>query len=296
MRGSGNGDATDFLGARLLALEWGAPLSYNIDDPVWDSRHGKSISRSGIMVSKMMITCTGCNKESTGPVTLQGKTIKCKACGTVFTVPAATGITKAGGEARGGKSKPEPVMEVEAAEDSIETFAVKAAEEEDEDGPAKNPYGITEVKFAPRCPNCAEDMEEGDVVCLHCGYNIETREKFKTVKTVELTPGDWILWLLPGIACVLADLFMIAYFLIHHYLLPRMVFDKQEYPAWSKELGEHGRFAAAGSEALPFYSYLFHPGIETWIVVMILFFGFLATRFAVRRLILHPTPPEKFKR
>jgi hypothetical protein len=74
------------------------------------------------------------------------------------------------------------------------------------------------------------------------------------------------------------------------------VFTKEEYASWSKELSENGRFAAAGSEALPFFSYAFHPGIETWIVVMYLFFGFLATRFAIRRLILHPTPPEKFKR
>jgi hypothetical protein len=247
------------------------------------------------MVSKMMITCTGCNKESMGPVTLQGKTIKCKACGTVFTVPAATGIKTSAAEARRRESEPEPVMEVEQAEDDVAAFAVKA-EEEEEDGPAKNPYGITEVTFAPRCPNCAEDMEEGDVVCLHCGYNIETREKFKTVKTVELTTGDWIMWLLPGILCVFVDLFLIVNFLVHHYLMPRIVFTKEEYTTWSKELGEHGRFAASGSESLPFFSYVFHPGIEPWILVMYLFFGFFATRFAIRRLILHPTPPEKFKR
>ena len=247
------------------------------------------------MVSKMMITCTGCNKESTGPVTLQGKTIKCKACGTVFTVPAATGIKKPAAEARRGKSAPKPVMEVEQVEDDVETFAMKADEEEDENAPAKNPYGITEVTFSPRCPHCAEDMEEGDVVCLHCGYNIETREKFKTVKTVELTPGDWVAWLLPGVVCVVVDIFLIVYFLVHHFFLPRLMFSKEEYTTWSKELSEHGRFAASGSEALPFLSYLFHPGIETWIVVMFLFFGFLATRYAIRRLILHPTPPEKFK-
>jgi hypothetical protein len=103
------------------------------------------------------------------------------------------------------------------------------------------------------------------------------------------------MWLLPGVLCVFVVLFLIANFLVHHYLMPRILFSEQEYTAWSKELSEHGRFAAAGSDALPFFSYMFHPGIETWIVVMYLFFGFFAARFAIRRLILHPTPPEKFK-
>jgi hypothetical protein len=152
------------------------------------------------------------------------------------------------------------------------------------------------VKLDARCPNCANDMEEGDVVCLHCGYNIETRLKFQTVKTFEHTAGDWILWLLPGILCVLGDLFLLSYFCVHHFLLPRLFLDTNEYATWSKALAERGRMAAVGEDSLSWYLvFWFHPGIEIWIAVMFLFAGFIMTRFAIRRLILHPRPPEKIK-
>jgi hypothetical protein len=262
------------------------------------------------MVSKMIITCTGCNKQMQGPVTLAGKKIKCKVCGTVFTVPATSAAQQSSAQLRSGRPKAEPVMDVEAAEDEDETIPVQASSpsprphtpggrgrgegDDDEEGPA-NPYGITDVKLSPRCPNCANDMEEGDVVCLYCGYNIETRLKFQTVKTIEHTPGDRILWLLPGLACVLVDLFFLLYFLFHHFLLPRLLFTSQEYATWTKELAEKGRMSAVGLDGTPWYAFIFHPGIEIWIAVMFLFFGFLATRFAIRRLIYNPRPPEKFK-
>jgi hypothetical protein len=246
------------------------------------------------MVSKMIITCTGCHKQMQGPVTLAGKKIKCKVCGTVFPVAATSTKQRSSAEIKSTRSPAEPVMDVQAVEDEVETIPVQMVEDEEEEGPA-NPYQVTDLKLAPRCPHCANDMEEGDIVCLHCGYNIETRARFQTVKTIEHTSGDWFNWLLPGIACVCADFFLLFYFLFHHFLLPRLLFSREEYASWSKELADRGRMAAVGSESTPWFAFIFHPGIEIWIAVMFLFFGFLATRFAIRRLILHPRPPEKFK-
>lgn len=245
------------------------------------------------MVSKMVITCTGCGKKSQGPTSLQGKKIRCKACSTVFTVPRDGG-KKSGGEGKAGK--PVPVLDVVPAEEEKqeEVFTIAMADDEDEeDG---NPYAVTDLKLGARCPNCANEMEEGDLVCLHCGYNTETRLKFQTVKTIEHTAGDWIVWLLPGILCVFADLFLIAYFCIHHFLLPWLFLDKTEYGVWTKTLSEQGRMAAVGEDSLSWYLvFWFHPGIEIWIAVMFLFMGYLATRFAIRRLIQNPRPPEKVK-
>jgi DNA-directed RNA polymerase subunit RPC12/RpoP len=235
------------------------------------------------MISKMVITCTGCNKKSQAPVTLQGKKIKCKACGTVFTVPAD----------KGAKAKEPAVLEVQAAEEE-ERPTVAAAPDDDEWSDA-NPYGISEMTFVPRCPHCANEMEAGDVVCLHCGYNIETRARHQVVKTVGHTAGDWFLWLAPGVLCVLTDFFLLTFLVLYHFMLPWLIFDKQEYGAWSKTLAESGRFAACAEDAVPWYSYMFHPGFETWMLIMFLFFGYKATRFAIKRLILHPTPPEKVK-
>ena len=172
----------------------------------------------GFMVSKMVITCTGCGKKIEGPVSLQGKKIRCKVCATVFTVTAA-----------GGKTSPtepksrvaEEVLDVQPVEEKKKDEAPLIAvmpDDEDEDG--RNPYGITDHAFAPRCPHCANDMETETSSACHCGYNIETRAQFQTVKTIEHTGADWTLWLAPGILCVLADISLIVGIVLLWTLIP----------------------------------------------------------------------------
>jgi hypothetical protein len=215
-------------------------------------------------------------------VSLQGKKIKCKACGTVFTVTGG----------KGGKAKEPAVLEVQEVEEEKRLSVAPAPDDDEGDG---NPYGITEMTFVPRCPHCANEMEEGDVVCLHCGYNIETRTRPQLVKAIGHTGGDWFVWLAPGVLCVLTVFFLIAFFILYHYMLPWVLFDQQEYTAWSKTLAESGRFAACRDDGVPWFSFIFHPGFETWIFIMCVFFGYKATRFAIKRLIFNPRPPEKVK-
>jgi hypothetical protein len=239
------------------------------------------------MISKMVITCPGCSKKSQGPVSLQGKKIKCKVCGTVFTVP---------GE-KSAKAKEPAVLEVQEVEEEKRPTVTAAPDDDEGDG---NPYGITEMTFIPRCPHCANEMEEGDVVCLHCGYNIETRTRPQLVKAIGHTGGDWFFWLAPGVLCVLCVFFLLTYFILHHYMFPWLFIkvidgDAQAWAAWTKTLAEQGRMAAIKEESVPLYAYIFHPCTEIWLAIMSIFAGYKATRFAIKRLILHPRPPEKVK-
>src|SRR5437588_12293152 len=108
------------------------------------------------MADHPIITCPECDKKFKTKADVRGKRIKCPFCAELFLVPSADD---------------EPNTAIERREGG--PAAVGAAAEADEND---NPYGVTELDLAPRCPNCAEEMESHDaVVCLHCGYNTLTR-------------------------------------------------------------------------------------------------------------------------
>jgi DNA-directed RNA polymerase subunit RPC12/RpoP len=148
----------------------------------------------------------------------------------------------------------------------------KAAHAEEEE---KNPYVVRDMEFLPRCPYCAKELESEDaVICLNCGYNTRTRERVAFKKTFETTGGDTFVWLLPGILCALGVLWMIGNIVIFWTLFPRWAF---EYDAnW--------------------WSTFFALWARIWFSVVCVFIGFFLGKFAVQRLILNPTPPEKEKK
>src|SRR5262249_37737004 len=132
------------------------------------------------MATTITIVCPECEKPMKAPEDVLGKKIRCKACGHTFAARAA-----------GGKSAGKP--------------AAKAAKkkDEEEDQPA-GASGVTDEYLGPRCPECANAMEEGDIICLFCGYNTVSRTKPRFRKVREITGLDVFLHLLPGILCVLA--------------------------------------------------------------------------------------------
>src|SRR5207302_5001730 len=125
-----------------------------------------------------------------------GKKIRCKSCKATFRVkePKAAAQRGASTAQAGG---------TQAAAASSMGYAL-----EDADG--KNPYRMSDVITSSRCPQCAADMEEGDIICLNCGYNTQTRYRVQTVKTYETTVVDRALWLTPGVLCVLLVLVLIG--------------------------------------------------------------------------------------
>jgi hypothetical protein len=193
------------------------------------------------------------------PAAARGKKVRCKGCGHVFVVPA-------------GPSKPAPrAAGIKKPQDEgliPESPTLPLAEEDPVDDDGK-PYGVTTLDLTPRCPHCAEEFEEGAVICLKCGYNTQTREFHRTRKIADVTGGDIFLWLLPGILCVILIFILIGFDLWYCLAVPDMVH---------------------GDES---WEWIAHGSLRLWTVIFSLFGMWFAGKFAFFRLILQPHPPEE---
>src|SRR5947209_4142238 len=116
------------------------------------------------MADTVSVTCPECGKNINMPEEILGRKVRCKGCGESFVARASRPADK-----KKADKKPEPAKKAAG-----KTPAKKVVEEEEEDS---NPYGVTEEYLGPRCPECANPMEEGQVVCLECGYNTQSRHK-----------------------------------------------------------------------------------------------------------------------
>jgi hypothetical protein len=227
------------------------------------------------MASMIVITCPECKKQLKGPAELQGKKIRCKSCNATFVVKAmAAGKTAAPATSKtaapaakaksAAKSQPEPPKP-----------ARPPADDHPDDHDGKNPYKLTDVILSARCPQCAADMEEGDIICLHCGYNTQTRTRHTTVATYETTSVDYTMWLTPGVLCVVAVVALIG--AIAFFWIPAAL------PALGK----------VGTENEAWWA---HFSIRIYGSVMCAWLGWICGKFAFYRLIVNKTPPEKLKK
>lgn len=218
-------------------------------------------TRSTVMASTITISCPKCEKQIKAPAELVGKKIKCKECLYVFVVKAPP-APKGGG--KGGKTD-------KAGKGATAVKGAKAAPPPDDDEEGSSPYQVTDISLLPHCAYCAKEMEyDGQVVCIHCGYNHRTRERAQTKKIYETTGGDTFMWLLPGILCALGVLALIGVIVVFWALFPRI--EVENDAEW--------------------WSIFFGLWARLWGSVICLFIGFFLGKFAVKRLILHPTPPE----
>src|SRR5262249_11308644 len=130
------------------------------------------------MATTIAVSCPECHKQIKAPPEVQGKKIRCKACGHVFVVKAA----------RAGQTRPEEedLVQVTPLEDEVEVQpqaedkdaldqvkavparkrAAPAKKKKDDDEADSNPYDVTNTDLATRCPYCAGALEEGQVICL----------------------------------------------------------------------------------------------------------------------------------
>lgn len=197
-------------------------------------------------MSTIAVACPECKKELNVPAELAGKKIRCKGCGATFPIQAKAQAKPA------AKPKPAPA---------------KAPEE----GEGKFGFIEEDTKVTPRCPHCAGELDSEDaVICLHCGYNLRTRQKVEIKRVVETTPGDYFSHLLPGFVALIFIFLVIGFNL--YYLL---------------KLED----AVKGGD----YEWLVYKGFKVWVVIFSLFFIFFAGKFAFRRLILNPRPEERQK-
>jgi DNA-directed RNA polymerase subunit RPC12/RpoP len=195
-----------------------------------------------VMAEKPVITCPECTKKFKGKDDVSGKRIRCPFCSKVFVVP---------------KAAPAP------AADPKSRFA-------DDDGD-NNPYGITDLDIAPRCPNCANPMADDEAfICLFCGYNTLTRELGRTEKVVAHTGGERLLYLLPGLLATTAVFLLICWLLFFSLVLPSIVKE-----SWAE--------------------FTDHESMRVWETVPMLSTIWALGYYAFNRLIVKPTPPAKTK-
>lgn len=183
----------------------------------------------------------------------------------------------AGGSTYGVQEIPEgPVSAPDkpAAAEEKEKPAPPPRAADDDDDP--NPYDVTDLDLAPRCPHCANEMEsEEAVVCLNCGYNTATRELGKTTRAFAHTPFEIMMWILPGILTFILFLICVGTIGFHWIGIPRMLARDPEN-GW-----------------LSFADSLFSKAYGT---VFLCFVGWRSLKFAIYRLIKQPRPPEKIKK
>jgi hypothetical protein len=202
------------------------------------------------------ITCPECKKSFKGRDELEGKRIRCPGCGTSFVVKADDDEDAAAALLMAGDSGPAPPR--------------PSVDDEDEDNP--NPYGVTTIKIGARCPNCANEMESEDaIICLFCGYNVQTRKVGETKKVLERTGGDWAEWTLPGI---LVASFILLQILLHIFWIC--------WTSYQYRYSDNWFWYITSSEAYRMWMTFFTLS-DMWALGL----------FAYKRLILEPSPPER---
>ncbi len=146
-----------------------------------------------------------------------------------------------------------------------------AAAKDDEEWGVIKSYPVGAIKDVPRCPHCAADLdEEEQVICLNCGYNLLTRERLESRVLQPVTGGEQFQWLLPGILCLLGAFIVIGFGIC--VWLPASVLNwGADWKSWVQD-GEM---------------------IKVYTTFALAFALFYLGRFAIRRLILHPHPPER---
>ena len=205
------------------------------------------------MADTVTVSCPECDKKIKVPEDALGKKIRCKGCDEVF-------VAKAPGRKAPAKKAP-----TKSAAKAPKPAPKKPADEVDEEG---NPYGVTDESLGKRCPHCAGEMENDQVVCLECGYNTVTRVSGRTRKVKDVTGGDVFVWLLPGILNALGVILLITWDVTYCLKI-----DDWLEGSWWDWLG--------------------WLGIKLWMCIFSVFFMYYMAKFAVKRLIFDNVPPER---
>ncbi len=223
------------------------------------------------MAGPINVVCGGCQTKYQVPPVLAGKKIRCKNCSATIAIPsAAKAVAKpiakptAKAVAKPIAAKPSPA---EAA------GLIKPAEKPEEWGKITG-YDVIHEKDLPRCPHCAHDMDEGEIVCLNCGYNTLTRERLDNKVLEATTGGDYFLWLLPGIICLILALFFL--------FMAQSIFTR--FPALDF------------LDSIDFYYSNTNKGVPVYLAVFFAFDIWGLGYFSFRRLVLNPHPPDQIKK
>lgn len=217
------------------------------------------------MAAGLIVTCPECEKKFRPKTDVSGKKINCPFCEEPFVVPAAKA-------APSGKSKSEAVKSGKPKPDNVKadtavTAAAEAKAPDDEFDDNPDPYGVKTVELVPRCPNCTQEMGEHDTICLSCGYNTMTRIWGKTEKTIGLTFGRHLVYLLPALGSAVFVFFAIIALLMYYTVVPYWV---------------------AGT----WLEFVDSEAVRMWMTLLFLFWFWMAGLFCFKKFIDKPKPDE----
>ena len=225
------------------------------------------------MPDMLDVSCPNCDKELKVPAEFAGKRVKCKDCGEVFPI-------KGPPKAKAPAAKPAPKVEVKPAPAPAPPPAV---EEDDDDGPAK-PMGVVKEDDTPRCPHCAKDLDPPDAaICLHCGFNNQTRIRAESKKVIASDATDWASHLAPPIIALIVAFGFIAI----------DIFCWINMRSWMK-----GSFLELEDKTLAGENKMIIPpgAFIAFIIVFSMPIVLPCLRFAFRRFIYETKPEEKVKK
>ncbi len=215
--------------------------------PLWPQAAWEIRGRESVlaMATTIVIVCPQCQKQVKGPADLEGRRVRCRACGHTFTVPAAEPSEPPGAKTKTKARSPAPAPKPEE----------------------NKPYNVVDLDLTPRCPHCAAELLTPDaIVCVHCGYNSQTRQRLETKRALETSGMERFQWLLPGILCAVALVPLFGAVGYLWFVLAPPEGDGPDDWLWARVWGS------------------VICGFNIW------FLG----RFAVKRLIRNPRPPEQF--
>jgi hypothetical protein len=257
------------------------------------------------MPATITITCPHCRSQLKGPTGLEGKKVRCKGCGQSFVITASDLESAApdapSAPAAGSNAPPESIKTVpshpgpkgggpgvyafisdEEAEKAMTDAKTKAPPPTDVKtlkgakhfGSDGKPYSLTDVHLGPRCPYCAAELPAEDtIICLSCGYHLQTRQRLTPKHTYDITPADVFQWRLPGFIGAALAVFFLAFIAFLWLGLERLAEDSKAW--WTIFAG---------------------LWFEIWGSVLAGFIIWFGCYLAYHRLVLNPNPPEEEKR
>ena len=174
------------------------------------------------------IRCPECDSKFKSTTDKEGKKVHCPLCADTFKVTADMISLPKASKSPDAPKKAKPAADEKPAE--VEPLALvptgaPSANHDDEDED-ENPYGMIQVKVAPRCPSCANELISAkDVICVHCGYNLLTREVGETKKLYALTSEEHWAHLAPALLALAFAFIELLSILYYCLVLPYHVAD-----------------------------------------------------------------------
>ena len=143
---------------------------------------GKSVTAPSKLAGKQ-VKCPGCKKpliipakKSSSPAGAQSLTASCT-CGKSFRAPA-----KFAGKTVACPACKQPVKVPGGQKAKQKSPAAKVSDSAGDPGVGSllDEVGFQRAGGAGRCPNCKNDLLEDAVICIDCGYNLETGRVLKS--------------------------------------------------------------------------------------------------------------------